>query len=157
MTRGYPGDSPLSQAKIGAAIRPIVVTIPGEMRGKGRPRFSRRGGFVKVHTDEKTASAETWIKACAIDQVGMLLLSGPLRVQISVGVGVADSWSKKRKERALMQLDHPTGKPDFDNVAKLICDALNGILWKDDSQIVACSFLKYYSARPAAELCVWDL
>lgn len=157
MTRGYPGDPPMSQAQIDAAAGPIIVTIPGEMRGKGRPRFSRRGAFVKVHTDEKTANAETWIKACAIDQVGMALLSGPLRVELSVGVAVADSWSKKRKERALMQLDHPTGKPDFDNVSKLVCDALNGILWRDDSQIVACSFRKYYSAAPVAELCVWRL
>jgi len=144
VTEGHPHD-------------PITVTIPGEMRGKGRPRFSRRGAFVKVHTDEKTANAETWVKACAMDQVGMLLLPGPLRVELSVGVAVADSWSKKRKDRALMQLDHPVGKPDGDNVFKLCADSLNGILWKDDAQIVAFSFRKYFSAAPVAELRVWRL
>jgi Holliday junction resolvase RusA-like endonuclease len=37
-----------------------------------------------------------------------------------------------------------TIKPDIDNVAKAIGDAGNGIIWKDDAQIVAASFFKDY-------------
>ena len=40
----------------------IKFTIPGEPRGKGRPRFSNRGGYVRTYTDEKTASYENLVK-----------------------------------------------------------------------------------------------
>jgi hypothetical protein len=40
--------------------------------------------------------------------------------------------------------DLPTCRPDWDNFAKSICDALNGMFWKDDSQIVDCRVSKRY-------------
>jgi Holliday junction resolvase RusA-like endonuclease len=132
----------------------MKITIPGEMRGKGRPKFTTRGGFARAYTDAKTASAETWVKACAIEQVGQPLLDGPLSVAIAVGVSIPPSWPKKRQASALAGALRPTGKPDFDNIAKLICDALNKIVWVDDSQITEVSFSKSYSAVPQTILIV---
>lgn len=40
----------------------------------------------------------------------------------------------------------PTKKPDCDNVAKMICDALNGLAYKDDAQIVNLNVLKAYTS-----------
>lgn len=135
----------------------LTITIPGDMRGKGRPRFSRRGKFVGVHTDAKTANAETWVKCCAIEQVGQPALEGPLRVSIDIAVSIPDSWSKKAKAAALLRTRHPTGKPDADNSCKLIFDALNKIVWKDDSQIVSLAVQKFYAAEPSTSLTVWPL
>ena len=39
-------------------------------------------------------------------------------------------------------------KPDFDNIAKIICDALNEIAFKDDSQVYDCRVQKFYSETP---------
>ena len=64
------------------------------------------------------------------------------------------SWPKKKQASALDGTLRPTGKPDLDNVAKLLADALNGILWHDDSQIVALEVEKHYGASPATALSV---
>jgi Holliday junction resolvase RusA-like endonuclease len=38
----------------------------------------------------------------------------------------------------------PVKKPDADNIAKIICDALNGIAYRDDTQIISLKVLKIY-------------
>lgn len=130
------------------SISALTITIPGEMRGKGRPRFLYRGGHVRAYTDAETVSAENWVKSCAVEQVGTPMLIGPIRLTVSIGVSVPKSWTKKKQAAAMQQTIRPTGKPDADNMAKLIADALNGIVWKDDSQIVDLSVIKNYSAKP---------
>ena len=47
----------------------------------------------------------------------------------------------------------PTVKPDWDNIGKIISDALNGIAYKDDAQVVSCTVEKRYSNTPCVE--VW--
>lgn len=135
-------------------MEPLHITIPGEMRGKGRPKFSTRGGFARAYTDAKTVSAENWVKTCAVEQVGNPVLEGPLSVSVAISVGVPVSWSKKKRAAALAGEIRPTGKPDFDNTSKLICDALNGIVWKDDAQITDARFSKRYAETPETAVMV---
>ena len=135
----------------------LIISIPGEMRGKGRPRFSTRGGFARAYTDEKTENAETWVRCCAIDQIGMPCLEGPLHVSIDIAVSIPGSWSKKKKAQALQRTVMPTGKPDCDNSTKLLFDALNKIVWKDDSQIVSLAVQKFYASEPTTSLTVRQL
>jgi len=133
----------------------IVITIPGEMRGKGRPKFSTRGGFARAYTDAKTVSAENWIKCCAMDQARLTApLDGPLAVSMAISVAVPQSWSKKKRADALAGRVRPTGKPDVDNTVKLACDALNKIVWHDDSQITNLTVSKLYAEQAQAVLTV---
>lgn len=56
-------------------------------------------------------------------------------------------------------LDHkirPTKKPDFDNIGKVICDALNKIAYRDDSQIVDAQVRKFYSDRPRVVVTIME-
>jgi Holliday junction resolvase RusA-like endonuclease len=129
-----------------------IVTIPGVMRGKQRPRMSTRGGFARAYTPEQTVNAEAWVKQCCVDQVGAPCLLGPLEVRVSISVGIPASWSKKRRQAALDGREMPTGKPDVDNSVKLLADALNGVLWKDDAQIVSLSVRKSYAEAPLTVL-----
>ncbi len=135
-------------------LDPITITIPGELRGKGRPRFSTRGGFARAYTDAKTASAETWVKACAVEQAGQPVLEGPLSLTLTIGVTIPRSWSKRRQADAASGALRPTGKPDADNVLKLLSDALNKIIWRDDSQLTDILLAKVYSAAPSTVLIV---
>lgn len=135
----------------------ITITIPGELRGKGRPRFARQGPFVRAFTDAKTASAETWVRSCAVDVVCGAPIAGPVSVRLDVGVGVPASWPKKRRADALAGIIWPTGKPDLDNVLKLVGDALNGIVWADDKQIVRAEVMRRYVEAPQAVLTVTEV
>lgn len=47
-------------------------------------------------------------------------------------------WKKREMPRA-----HKVSKPDIDNVQKSVFDALNGVLWKDDSQITSVRATKF--------------
>ena len=61
-------------------------------------------------------------------------------------MGVPPSWTRKRRDDALAGVIRPTGKPDYDNIGKVV-DALNGIVWVDDSQIVDARIRKLYDER----------
>lgn len=138
----------------------IVIAIPGEIRGKGRPKFSGKSGRPRAYTDSKTVSAENWVKACAVDAMcarSHSMLTGAVQMNVAVTVGIPASWSKKKQQMATAGLLHPTGKPDADNTTKLICDALNGIVWKDDSQVVRLVMSKRYGEQPGAEVLVTPL
>jgi len=81
---------------------------------------------------------------------------GAVSVRIEACMAIPDSWSKKKRQAALTGDLMPTGKPDFDNISKVVCDALNKIVWKDDSQIIVSSFRKYYGPYPGLIISVWD-
>lgn len=51
----------------------------------------------------------------------------------------------------------PTKKPDADNIAKVVLDALNNICYKDDTQVVELIVNKYYSLEPRVEVIIKDV
>ena len=123
----------------------ICFLIPGPVRGKGRPRFARRGAFVTTHTDEKTESYESMVKVLAQQAMaGADLLDGALEVLIQATKAPPKSMSNKKRAAALAHKSFPTGKPDCDNIAKIVCDAMNRIVYTDDSQVVRLSVEKFY-------------
>ena len=74
-------------------------------------------------------------------------LEGPVELRVTIYLPIPASWSRKRQQLALDGLLLPTTKPDWDNAAK-ITDAVNGILWRDDSQVTDAHIFKRYSDRP---------
>jgi Holliday junction resolvase RusA-like endonuclease len=132
----------------------LRIVIPGEMRGKGRPRFTTRGGFARAFTDSKTVNMEAWVRACAVD-AGAFAAGYPLKLRMEMVAAVPKSWTKGNRARALAGDMLPTGKPDLDNCLKLVCDALNGIAWQDDKQIVSVDATKRYGETAETILEVW--
>lgn len=126
----------------------IMFLIPGKAVGKGRPRFARRGSFTTTYTPEKTASYESLIKVVASAAMqGKQLIENPVEININIHSIPPKSWSKKKQLEAFAGLVLPTVKPDADNIIKSICDAINGIVWRDDTQAVRGSWSKIYSDR----------
>lgn len=123
----------------------IAFSIPGLARGKGRPRMMRSG---HVYTDSKTASFEGMVRglaAQAMDAAGLAMASGvPVLVRICISVPCPASYSRKRRAAALDGNAAPY-KPDVDNVAKSILDAMNGIVYDDDSRVVELAVSKRYA------------
>ncbi len=124
----------------------LTIHVPGDIRGKGRPKFG--GG--RVYTDAKTLNAEAWVRHCAVQAVGQPCLEGPLSLVVNIAVGVPASWSKRKQADALAGLLRPTGRPDLDNTCKLIADSFNRVVWVDDSQLVSISISKHYGKNPGA-------
>lgn len=79
-------------------------------------------------------------------------MMGPVSLDVVIARAVPLSWSKAKRARALNGELKPTGKPDLDNCIKLLCDALNGVAWQDDAQIVALSVRKRYGEQPLTTL-----
>ena len=120
----------------------IVITVPGQIRGKGRPRFVRATG--RTYTPEATRSYEAVLKFAAVEAMaGRAPIEGPVRLLMVATFDVPTSWSKKKRIAALAGDIKPTKKPDADNVIKLT-DALNQVVWRDDAQVVECRLIKRY-------------
>lgn len=108
----------------------IIFTVPGVPQGKGRPRVTRNGTF----TPKKTRDYEKKVRDCYIAQGGQMFPDDtPLFASITAIFPIPSSLSKKR--RALFNGKRHCKKPDADNVAKAILDALNGVAYRDDSAV----------------------
>lgn len=68
---------------------------------------------------------------------------------------IPESWSKKKRAEAIGK-PVPV-KPDIDNLVKGLFDAANGIVWKDDNQVVRCEAEKVYSDSPGITLEVTEV
>ena len=126
----------------------FTFDIVGEPQGKGRPRFSTRGGFVKTYTPEKTASYENFVKLCYLNKYKGQKLDGEIVAEIIAYFPIPKSFSKKKRAEAIQGKIKPTKKPDTDNIAKTILDSLNGIAFEDDKQVVALLVKKLYGEEP---------
>jgi Holliday junction resolvase RusA-like endonuclease len=102
----------------------IQITIPGEPQSKGRPRFNTKTGNVytpKTTSDAEDAIAET-VKAHCVGWG-----EPPYAPASEVRVSLHFVSHKNPK--------NPAGRRDVDNCAKLVLDALNKLVWADDSQV----------------------
>lgn len=143
----------------------VMVLLPGAPRGKGRPRFrivkpKFKPQFVTVYTDRETEDYENALKAVGVDAMAASSLvsdpfDGPLTVFVEAFVPIPESWSLKKKAAAAAGDIFPTSKPDGDNYAKCVGDALNKVVWQDDSQIIMWQILKLYSDFPRLRVSVW--
>lgn len=127
----------------------IELTIPGEVVAKSRPKFTSRGGYARAYTPKKTRDYEALVKYYAL-QLKQQPLIEAIEVDISVHRVPPKSWSKKKQREALEGVILPVTKPDADNYAKSVLDSLNGILFKDDNQIVDLNIKKRYSEEAKA-------
>lgn len=107
--------------------------IPMTPTAKGRPRITRGG---RCYTPKKTVLAEKVIQAYfGLQFRDLTPLTGPLELTLMF------LMDKPKSNRLFL----PTVKPDIDNLCKLFCDAVNGIAWEDDKQVVGAKLLKKYA------------
>lgn len=130
-------------------MRTISFVVQGEPIAKGRPRFSRRGSFIHTYTPEKTKDYESLVQQNYTAQCnGEYAGDSPMIINIDAYFPIPKSVSKIKRQKMISNEIKKTSRPDVDNVGKSICDALNGLAWKDDSQIVEATIRKFYSDAP---------
>lgn len=117
-----------------------MVVIEGKIRGKARPRVFKSHAI----TPKGTVEYENWVKINYNQQDGRYL-EGNLRAVIIAYYKIPKSYTKKRIKAIREGIEYPCKKPDVDNIAKIILDALNGIAYEDDKQVIELSVIKRYT------------
>lgn len=135
-------------------MRTVRFTVPGPPKGKARARTVRtRGGQTFSYTPEGTVLYENLIKI-SFSQTGERPFRAEecLRVTIMAYYPVPKSTSKKKATEMIAGYIRPAKKPDIDNVIKSILDALNGVAYHDDTQVIAVTAEKRYGAKARVEV-----
>lgn len=130
--------------------RVIKVTLPLDPVAKARARIAFTNGKVRSYTPTKTQEAESLIVAYLeeyrekcfdyrLEEYQGKYLKRPIPIKLTVVFyRVKSKWLKKWE--AL-----PFRRPDLDNMGKLICDAINGLLVADDAQITTLNLKKRWA------------
>lgn len=130
-----------------------TIIVEGKVEGKGRPRFKKVGNFVQTYTPKNTRYYEKMIADAYKEQSGVLYPTEmPLKLRIRAIIGIPSTFTKKKKSRAIQGELRPTKKPDADNIAKSVLDALNGVAYADDKQVVDLGIKKYYGEVERVEI-----
>lgn len=133
--------------------------IPGKVQAKQRPRLNLKNG--RVYTPQPTINYESYVKWCYSDYAKQKgwekTLENAISAEIEVFMPIPKSDTKKKKEAKLSGKIRPTVKPDNDNIAKSVLDALNGLAYGDDKQIVELKVRKYYGAEPYVRVKLTEL
>ena len=128
----------------------ITFQVMGQPVGKARPRVTRAG---RVYTPKKTEQAEQDIRAMAryvmCDEPP---IEGPVELVVTFTMDVPASWSKTKRQQAYAQQIKPAAKPDIDNLAKTVMDAINGVVYQDDAQVVRITATKRYRTECEAPM-----
>ena len=123
----------------------IEFEILGKPLGKARPRVTRKGF---TYTPQKTVNYENLIRWTFRSEFpNHKPFEGYIEAEIKAIFDIPKSYSKKKTLELLdgnCNYDHT---PDVDNVAKIVLDSLNGIAYKDDSQVTVLKVIKEYGEQ----------
>lgn len=124
----------------------FTCTLLVSPHGKGRPRFDSRGGG-RSYTPEKTRMKSDEVRYWLAKEQPPKF-EGAVHIDLLFVFPFPVSMSKKKRETA-----YPT-RYDVDNLAKLVMDSANHILWDDDKQVVSAMLKKEYGDPPRIEVLV---
>lgn len=127
----------------------LEFTIPTAPIAKARARSTRSGHH---YTPQKTVDFESivaWHAKAAM--AGKPLYEGALIVTLYYGIPIPKNLEPRIKRGEII---YPTKRPDMDNYEKSVLDAMNGIVYKDDAQIVATFHKKRYTRNPRVVISV---
>ena len=134
----------------------VVFTIPGPPRGKGRARIGRIGSHARMFTPAKTVAYEGLVALAgraAMSRAGVAEPMGDaVACVVHLDCQVPASWSQRKQRAALAGEVLPTSKPDADNVVKALFDGCNGVVWRDDAQVVDLRVVKRYAVMPCVRM-----
>lgn len=139
-------------------MRSVTFQVPGKPQGKARARtfYNPVSGKHVSHTPDNTVLYENLIKDQFLNYAdGFYMERGtPVTLRIVARFLPPKSVSKKKQKQMLEGEILPLKKPDMDNIVKVVADALNGVAYNDDTQIVLVSAKKAYSAIEGLDITV---
>jgi len=135
----------------------LKFTLPIVPTAQARPRVAVRGKFAQAYKTKDQQANERTLEACLLPHRPTAPFSGPLVLRFVAGLPIPKSASKKAREAMLYGEEYPAKKPDLDNLAKQLKDALTRLqFWNDDSQVVALTCEKIYAETGFWAVAVYD-
>lgn len=135
----------------------ISFTLPIVPTAQARPKVAVRGKFAQAYKTKDQQANERTLEACLKEHQPEKPLSGPLVLEFVAALPVPRSKSKKAKEAMLNGWDYPAKKPDLDNLAKQLKDAMTRMqFWGDDAQVVCLRCKKIYAEAGRWDVAVYD-
>jgi Holliday junction resolvase RusA-like endonuclease len=113
-----------------------------------------------VYNTQKTCQAESDIQfllRAHISKENIQITSKPVIVKIRFNYSYPKSMSKNDKLLADLEMLYRASRPDVDNLAKLVLDSMNGLIYFDDGQVVRLVCEKKYSKREGIDLKVIEI
>ncbi|OCT12614.1 hypothetical protein A8709_32915 [Paenibacillus pectinilyticus] len=137
----------------------IQFTVYGPPVAQGRPRAGKtHSGDVVMYDPGKSKDYKRYVSLVASQNKPSQLIESAVSLTVKVYRPIPDSWSKVKQRQALEGAMRPKSKPDLSNYIKGIEDAIEGILLKNDSQVVDYGKSgKWYSDRPRIEIEVEEI
>lgn len=137
-------------------IKRIEFQVLGDPKSQLRLKFAKRGAYIHTYIPETTMKAEQNFILQSLAHRPKELICGPVMLGLKIIRSVPKSMSKKNQPLALDEILRPTTKPDLSNYIKLIEDAMTGIFYRDDAQIVGYlpGIGKYYGLTPRIEVTI---
>jgi len=133
----------------------INFSVYGTPQALKRHRSVKCGNFVRQY-DPSAADKQDFLAKC-IEHKPDKPFDEPLKMVLSFGFARPKSHYRTGKNAGILKDDAPswhTQKPDADNLVKFVCDALNGIYWRDDSIVCCLTVIKYYTDAPNTEITI---
>tara|TARA_Y100000310_G_scaffold17946_1_gene17713 strand:+ start:187 stop:669 length:483 start_codon:yes stop_codon:yes gene_type:complete len=129
----------------------IVWTTP---IAKARPRFAKG----RTYTPRRTKIYEAKVAEIARREMGTRPpFTDAVRLDITACFAPPVSWPEWKRTAACVGTVGHTGRPDIDNIAKAVSDALDGIVYDDDGQIIEMRTRKKYAYRSCVEIKITPL
>ena len=120
--------------------------VEGKIVGKERPRVNMYTGM--VYTPNRTKDYEFLVQqSFKVQNPNFRMLDGRVSIEIIAYMSIPKNTSKVKMKAMIDNQISPTKKPDIDNIAKSILDAMNKFVFKDDNQVSKISVEKRYGEK----------
>ena len=138
---------------------PVIITLLGQPvpwartgGGRGTMRFTpakqrNNAATLRMAAQDAMRSYALHGRTYACGEARELL-DEPVAIEVLAEFQIPASWSAKKRGRAVRGEIRPGVRPDYDNIAKQIGDALNGVVFRDDALIVDAHIRKIYGLQP---------
>lgn len=139
-------------------MKPIIFSVPGEPRGKGKGKPVQRGPHLAIITDDTTLAYQNKIAGEATRAMAAVFgqpyqpLEGPIELRLLIRIGIPTSASARKKQQMRDGVIKPTRKPDSDNVTKAVKDGCKAVVWRDDVQVTTLWVRKVYADLPGLDV-----
>jgi Holliday junction resolvase RusA-like endonuclease len=125
---------------------PVTIVLLGRPVPWAHKNAARSG--VRYTPAKQRANAETLATVAQQEMRGREMLTDAVTIEILAEMPIPKSWSRRKRDKALVGEIRHTKKPDGSNIQKQVEDALRGVVYRDDALIDEWHGRKVYGLQP---------